>query len=83
VATYALCGFSNFGSIGIQLGSLGAMAPQRKSDLASIALRAMIAGSAACFMTACIAGMLLPNEHFITENTHSIINQTVASSPLL
>jgi nucleoside permease NupC len=82
VATYALCGFSNFGSIGIQLGSLGAMAPERKSDLASIALRAMIAGSAACFMTACIAGMLIPNEGSIIENTHNSTNQTVASSPL-
>lgn len=58
VATYALCGFSNFGSMGILLGGLGALAPTRKSDLASIVLRAMIAGSAACFMTGCVAGLL-------------------------
>lgn len=58
VATYALCGFSNFGSMGILLGGLGALAPSRKSDLASIVLRAMIAGSAACFMTGCVAGLL-------------------------
>ncbi|XP_078321015.1 solute carrier family 28 member 3-like [Crassostrea virginica] len=58
VATYALCGFSNFGSMGILLGALGALAPTRKSDLATIVLRAMIAGSAACFMTGCVAGLL-------------------------
>ncbi|XP_023211784.1 solute carrier family 28 member 3-like [Centruroides sculpturatus] len=59
IATYALCGFSNIGSIGIQLGGLSALAPDRKSDIASVAVRAMIAGSAACFMTACIAGALI------------------------
>jgi concentrative nucleoside transporter, CNT family len=58
ISTYALCGFSNFGSIGIQLGALGAMAPSRRNDLAKLALKAMIAGNIACFMTACIAGML-------------------------
>lgn len=56
IATYALCGFANIGSIGIMIGSLSAMAPQRKSDIAAIAVRAMIAGNVACFMTACIAG---------------------------
>lgn len=59
IAIYALCGFSNIGSIGIQIGGIGAIAPQRKGDLAQLAVRAMIAGSVACFMTACIAGMLL------------------------
>jgi len=56
IATYALCGFANLGSIGIMLGGLGAMAPEKKSQMASIVLRAMIAGNVACFMTACIAG---------------------------
>ena len=56
IATYALCGFSNLGSMGVMLGALGAMAPHRKSDLAAIVLRAMIAGNVACFMTGCIAG---------------------------
>jgi len=56
ISTYALCGFSNFGAIGIQLGALGAMAPSRRKDLALVAVRAMIAGNVACFMTACIAG---------------------------
>lgn len=59
ISIYALCGFSNIGSIGIQIGGIGALAPQRQADLARLGLRAMIAGSVACFMTACIAGMLL------------------------
>ena len=56
IATYALCGFANIGSMGCQLGALGAMAPTRKKVLSSIVLRAMIAGNVACFMTAAIAG---------------------------
>ncbi|MBD1829357.1 NupC/NupG family nucleoside CNT transporter [Microcoleus vaginatus GB1-A2] len=59
ISTYALCGFSNIGSIGIQIGGIGAMAPERQGDLARLGVRAMIAGSLACFMTACIAGMLI------------------------
>lgn len=79
IATYALCGFSNFSSIGIQLGSLGSMAPGRKSELAGMALRAMIAGSAACFMTACIAGMLLQKDDLIDRITTTTLapNATV------
>lgn len=59
IATYALCGFSNFSSIAIQIGGIGAMVPERKADLARLGLRAMIAGSLACFQTAAIAGFLL------------------------
>ncbi|HSK79853.1 MAG TPA: nucleoside transporter C-terminal domain-containing protein, partial [Thermoanaerobaculia bacterium] len=59
IATYALCGFSNFSSIAIQIGGIGGIAPERKGDLARLGLRAMIAGSLACFQTATIAGMLL------------------------
>lgn len=59
ILTYALCGFANFSSIGIQLGGIGGMAPERKSDLARLALRGMLGGTLAAFMTACIAGMLL------------------------
>jgi len=59
IATYALCGFSNFSSIAIQIGGIGGMAPERKADLARIGLRAMVAGSLACFQTATIAGLLL------------------------
>ncbi|GFO44651.1 sodium/nucleoside cotransporter [Plakobranchus ocellatus] len=58
IATYALCGFSNFGSMGILLGALTSLAPRRRSVMAKIILRAMIAGNVACFFTACIAGLL-------------------------
>ena len=58
ILTYALCGFSNFGAIGIQLGGIGPLAPERKSDLAQLGLRAMLGGMLACCMTACVAGML-------------------------
>ncbi len=59
IASYALCGFANFASIGIQLGGIGGIAPERMGDLAQIALRAMIGGSLAAFMTATIAGVFL------------------------
>jgi len=59
IATYALCGFANFSSIAIQIGGIGGIAPSRRSDLARIGLRAMVAGSLAAFMTATIAGMLV------------------------
>lgn len=58
ILTYALCGFSNFGAIGIQLGGIGSLAPDRRSDLAQLGLRAMLGGMIACCMTACFAGML-------------------------
>jgi CNT family concentrative nucleoside transporter len=60
IASYALCGFANFASIGIQLGGLGAIAPERLKDLSSIALRAMIAGSLAAFCTANVVGIFTP-----------------------
>ena len=59
IATYALCGFANFSSVAIQIGGIGAMAPERKGDLARLGVKAMIAGSLATFQTATIAGMLL------------------------
>ncbi|MCA9549890.1 MAG: NupC/NupG family nucleoside CNT transporter [Myxococcales bacterium] len=58
IATYALCGFANFGSIGIQLGGISPLAPERRGDLARIGLRAMVAGTLAAFMTACVIGMM-------------------------
>lgn len=58
ILTYALCGFSNIVSIGIQVGGLGAMAPARRSDLARLGWRALLGGNLACFLTACVAGML-------------------------
>jgi concentrative nucleoside transporter, CNT family len=59
ILTYALCGFANFSSIGIQIGGIGAMAPERRADLARLGLRAMLGGTLACFMTACVAGVLI------------------------
>lgn len=59
IATYALCGFANFSSIGIQIGGISALAPGRRSDLSKLALRAMFAGAFASWMTATIAGIVL------------------------
>jgi len=59
IATFALCGFANFGSIGIQIGGIGALAPERRHDLARLGLRAMLAGTLANFVSATIAGFLL------------------------
>lgn len=59
IASYALCGFANFASIGIQLGGIGGMAPERMGDLAALGLRAMIAGVIAACMTGAVAGLYL------------------------
>ncbi|MBV9304309.1 MAG: NupC/NupG family nucleoside CNT transporter [Acidobacteriaceae bacterium] len=59
ISTFALCGFANLSSIAIQIGGIGALAPSRKSDLARLGLKAMIVGTLANFMSACIAGILL------------------------
>ena len=59
ITTYALCGYANPGSIGIQLATFGALCPERMADYSTVILRAFFAGSLACFMTACIAGALI------------------------
>jgi CNT family concentrative nucleoside transporter len=59
IATFALCGFANFSSIGIQLGGIGALAPERKHDLARLGFRAVAAGTLANYLSAAIAGILL------------------------
>ena len=59
VATFALCGFANFASIGIQIGGIGALVPERRHDLARLGMRAMLAGTLANFVSACIAALLL------------------------
>ncbi|HKW89129.1 MAG TPA: nucleoside transporter C-terminal domain-containing protein [Candidatus Acidoferrales bacterium] len=59
IATYALCGFANFSSIGIQIGGIGALAPNKKDELARLGLRAMLAGTMANLMSASIAGIML------------------------
>src|SRR5690242_9903096 len=59
IATFALCGFANVSSVGIQIGGIGALVPERKHDLARLGFRAMIAGTLANFLSATLAGMLL------------------------
>jgi CNT family concentrative nucleoside transporter len=59
IATFAVCGFANFASIGIQIGGLGALVPERKSDIARLGLLALVAATLANFSTACVAGALL------------------------
>ncbi len=59
IATYALCGFSNFASIGIQIGGIGALAPGQRKNLTELGFLALIGGTIACFMTAVIAGVLV------------------------
>jgi CNT family concentrative nucleoside transporter len=59
IATYILCGFANFASIGIQIGGIGALAPSRRSELSALGVRALIAGTLACLFTAVIVGMLI------------------------
>ena len=59
ISTYALCGFANFASIAIQLGGISPLAPERRGDLARLGLRAMIGGTLAAFMTACVIGTMI------------------------
>jgi CNT family concentrative nucleoside transporter len=59
IATYALCGFANFSSIAIQVGGIGSLAPERRSEMAKLGFRAMIGGLLAAYMTASLAGVLL------------------------
>jgi CNT family concentrative nucleoside transporter len=59
IATFALCGFANFSSIGIQIGGIGALAPNKRDQLAKLGFRAMIAGTMANFMSAAIVGLLM------------------------
>ena len=58
IATYALCGFANFASIGIQIGGISSLAPGQRLALTELGLKSLIGGTVACFLTACIAGML-------------------------
>ena len=58
IMSYALCGFANFSSIAIQIGGIGSLAPRRKGELAIFGLRAVVGGSLAAFLTACLAGLL-------------------------
>lgn len=59
ITTYALCGFSNFSSIAIQLGGIGTLAPEKRGVLAAYGIKSLIGGTLACYMTACIAGLFI------------------------
>ncbi|NXP56592.1 S28A3 protein, partial [Heliornis fulica] len=88
IATYALCGFANFGSLGLVIGGLTSMAPSRKKEIAGGAFRAMIAGTVACFMTACVAGMLsVPGLevpcHILLENSFNATDFPANSTELV
>ncbi len=63
IATYALCGFANFASIGIQIGGIGAIAPGQRATLSRFGIKSLIGGTIACFMTACVAGLLYEWQH--------------------
>jgi hypothetical protein len=62
IATFAVCGFANLSSIGIQIGGLGALVPERKSDIARLGLLALVAATLANFSTACVAGALFSSK---------------------
>jgi len=67
LATYALCGFSHIASLAIFLGGISALVPKRTSDLIKVSLRAFISATAACLMTACIAGIFYHKEAYILK----------------
>ncbi|XP_066924761.1 solute carrier family 28 member 3-like isoform X1 [Clytia hemisphaerica] len=64
IATYALCGFANFGSMGVQIGGISSLAPSKRTVLSQVVLRALVAGTLACFMTACVAGILYDESRY-------------------
>lgn len=59
IASFAICGFANFSSVGMQIGGIGELAPERRADLAKLGIRALISGTLASYLSACIAGMIL------------------------
>ncbi|XP_046942755.1 sodium/nucleoside cotransporter 1 isoform X2 [Lynx rufus] len=79
LTTFALCGFANFSSIGIMLGGLTSMAPQRKSDFSQIVLRALCTGTCVSLVNACVAGILYVPRGAEVDCT-SLLNTTVSSS---
>lgn len=71
VSTYILCGFGSIAAMGINLGALSAAEPRRRKDFAKLMLRAVVAGNIACFMTACVAGILYQDEPVMISITNS------------
>jgi CNT family concentrative nucleoside transporter len=78
IATYALCGFANLGSVAIQIGGIGALVPERRADLARMGLRAMAAGALACWLTACVAGLLISDAEAAYKHDRLIVRKQVA-----
>ena len=76
IATYALCGLANFGSMGIMIGGIGSLVPSKRGVLAKHVFRAVIAGTLACFMTACVAGLLYEEEAYVRGG---LVNTTISS----
>jgi CNT family concentrative nucleoside transporter len=60
ILTYALCGFANFGSLGIMIGGIGAMVPARRAEVASLGAKTMVSGTLATLMTAAVVGLMTP-----------------------
>jgi concentrative nucleoside transporter, CNT family len=81
IMTYALCGFANFSSIGIQIGGIGGIAPDRRHDLARLGMRAMFGGLLACFMTACVAGILNPPWKDVTQGNAPVKQSSEETKP--
>ena len=68
LATYALCGFATLASIGIQIGGIGALVPERKKDLAKLGFKAMLGGNLCCMMIACVAGVMLTDDQSVLQS---------------
>ena len=78
IAVYALCGFANLSSVGIQMGALAFLAPNRRASVAALAFKAMIAGTLAAFMTACVAGMLAdPEARLVPDEEEAAIEESL------
>ncbi|MEK7483527.1 MAG: nucleoside transporter C-terminal domain-containing protein, partial [Planctomycetota bacterium] len=74
ITTYALCGFANFSSIGIQIGGIGSLAEERRPELASLGMRALIGGTIASYMTACFAAILVESSETFYERAQERLN---------
>jgi len=83
ILTYALSGFSSFASIGIQVGGIGGLCPERKKDLAKLGLRAMLGGTLACCMTACVAGIAIGDvtEDSVKDTMSAVSDAADATKP--
>ena len=75
IATYALCGFANFASIGIQIGGIGALAPGQRKTLSEFGIKALIGGTIACFITAAMAGIIVTDPEFTAGQQESKVDE--------